>query len=99
MKNINLNGLIVGALAFVCIGIWHPIVIKGEYHLGSKVCAPIFGFIGSLCMALSMGIKNTVASTVVAIFGISAIWGIGEVKEQEKRVARGWFPANPKRQK
>ncbi len=95
----NFKGLIIGFLSFLCIGIWHPIVIKGEYHLGSKVCAALFGFIGGICVSLSLRIKNTMLSTVIAIFGFSAIWGIGEAKEQEKRVAKGWFPANPKRQK
>ena len=28
---------------------------------------------------------------------VSLMWSIGELKEQRKRVERGWFPRNPNR--
>ena len=93
----NFKGIVLGALSFLIIGVWHPIVIKGEYHLGRKACVPLFGAIGAACVALSMRVKNTMLNTAIALFGFSALWGIHEVAEQEQRVARGWFPANPKR--
>ncbi|MBQ1209304.1 MAG: DUF4491 family protein [Bacteroidales bacterium] len=34
----NYTGLLVGLGAFACIGLFHPLVIKAEYHLG------VFGF-------------------------------------------------------
>ena len=43
--------------------------------------------------------ENTLISAVVGVFGASALWGIGELFEQKKRVERGWFPQNPKREK
>lgn len=95
----NINGLILGALSFLIIGIWHPIVIKGEYYLGKKVCIVIFAFVGAISVGASLFIKHDIVSTVLALFGFSALWGIGEVIHQEKRVAKGWFPANPKRKK
>ena len=30
----NYSGLIIAIITFVVIGIFHPIVIKGEYHFG-----------------------------------------------------------------
>ena len=93
----HFKGIILGALSFLIIGVWHPIVIKGEYHLGRKVCMPAFAAIGVACVALSLRVKNTILNAAIALFGFSALWGIKEVAEQEERVARGWFPANPKR--
>lgn len=96
-KTMNFKGIVLGALSFLIIGVWHPIVIKGEYHLGRKRCMPLFGAIGALCVAVSLRVKNTMLNTAIALFGFSALWGIHEAAEQEARVARGWFPANPKR--
>jgi hypothetical protein len=33
----------------------------------------------------------------VGVFGFSSLWSIHEIIEQEERVKKGWFPANPKR--
>ena len=51
----NLTGIVIGIATFLIIGIFHPMVTKGEY------------------------------------------WSIGELFEQRERVAKGWFPKNPKR--
>ena len=32
----NLLGLVIGISTFLIIGLFHPIVIKGEYYLGKK---------------------------------------------------------------
>ena len=34
---------------------------------------------------------------LVAVFGITCIWSIKELFEQEERVKKGWFPENPKK--
>jgi hypothetical protein len=94
-----INGVLIGALAFLSIGVWHPIVIKGEYYLGKRVCIPIFALVGLACIAGSLFCPQDVISTGLAVFGFSALWGIGEVIHQEKRVEKGWFPKNPRRQK
>lgn len=96
MKTLNFKGVVLGAISFLIIGIWHPIVIKGEYHLGANACAPLFAGIGAICVALSLRVKNVLLNTAMALFGFSALWGVLEVKEQEERVKKGWFPANPK---
>ncbi|MDO4280891.1 MAG: DUF4491 family protein [Peptococcaceae bacterium] len=96
-KTTNLQGIFLGAISFLIIGVWHPIVIKGEYYLGKKICMPIFAAIGVFCVAKSMRIKSTILHASMALFGFSALWGILEVQEQEERVQKGWFPANPKR--
>ena len=92
----NTQGIILGLAAFLCIGIWHPIVIKAEYYFGTK-CWWAFLLIGFACIAASLVIENTYASVILGIFAFSALWGIKELFEQKKRVAKGWFPRNPKR--
>lgn len=66
-KTMNFKGIVLGALSFLIIGVWHPIVIKGEYHLGRKMCMPLFGAIGALCVAVSLRVKNTMLNTAIAL--------------------------------
>ena len=44
-------------------------------------------------------IENIVLSSALAVVGMSSWWSILELFHQEKRVQKGWFPANPKRKK
>ena len=44
-----------------------------------------------------MCIRDRFWSTLLAVWGASSLWGIGELFEQRKRVEKGWFPRNPKR--
>ena len=48
---------------------------------------------------LSLFINSLVWSTIVGVTAFSCFWSIHELIEQDKRVAKGWFPANPKRKK
>ena len=32
----NFSGIFLGFVAFLCIGLFHPLVIKGEYYFGTK---------------------------------------------------------------
>jgi hypothetical protein len=93
---LNFNGLIIGLSAFLIIGIFHPIVIKAEYYYGKKVW-PIFLAFGLVCIFASLIIKTSMLSTILGILGFSSLWSIHEIIEQEKRVLKGWFPANPKK--
>lgn len=93
----NYLGIITGILALIIIGIWHPIVIKGEYYLGKKKCTYIFALTGILCIITSLLIENQYLNIIIAFFGCSSFWGIIEVHQQEKRVQKGWFPKNNKK--
>lgn len=92
----NLQGIIIGAAAFLIIGIFHPIVIKGEYYFGKRIW-PIFLIAGILFILLSALVKGVIFSSVAGIFGFSSLWSIQEIFEQEQRVKKGWFPKNPNR--
>ena len=51
------------------------------------------------CIVGALFIENTILSAIVGVFGASALWGIGELFAQRRRVKKGWFPMNPKRKK
>lgn len=93
----NVNGLIVGLLTFLMIGIFHPLVIKGEYYFGVKVWWAFFigGIFGVL---MSLYCEDLVSSILWGVFAFSCFWSILEVFEQRKRVAKGWFPKREKKE-
>ncbi len=93
-----LFGLGVGLSAFLIIGLFHPVVIKAHYHWGTG-CWWIFLLLGLIAGALSIYISNQFFSAILGVFAFSSLWTIKELFEQEGRVARGWFPENPKRVK
>ena len=90
------TGIIIAVCTFLTIGIWHPIVIKTEYHWGTRPWM-VYLIIGLACTLGALFIENTILSSVIGVFGASALWGIGELFSQKKRVQKGWFPMNPKR--
>lgn len=92
----NFYGLVIGVAVFLMIGMFHPLVIKAEYHLGKR-CWWMFLLAGLAGVALSLLMESFVLSTLCGVFAFSCFWSIGELFEQEKRVQRGWFPKNPKK--
>jgi peptidoglycan/LPS O-acetylase OafA/YrhL len=92
----NFEGLGIGVVAFVIIGIFHPIVIKGEYYFTEKIW-PLFLLGGLIALALSCFVRQTLLSSALGVLGCTCFWSILELKEQRKRVEKGWFPRNPKR--
>ena len=92
----NYTGIIIGAAVFLIIGICHPIVIKLEYHLGRNSWWIMFAA-GLVLAAVSLFVNQSMLSTIFGAASFSCFWGIGEIISQEKRVAKGWFPENPRR--
>lgn len=93
-----LSGLIIGAISFLIIGIFHPIVIKCEYYFTDKVW-PIFLIVGLIFCVLSLFVHQVILSATLAATGFTTLWSIQELKEQTERVEKGWFPKNPSRVK
>ena len=91
----NLTGIVIGVATFVIIGIFHPMVTKGEYYFGVKIWW-LF-----LVMELPPSPVRSPCGTSSGRrcwpWGASSLWSIGELFEQRERVAKGWFPKNPKR--
>lgn len=92
----NLEGIIIGLATFFIIGIFHPLVIKGEYYFGEKI-KWAFLFSGIIFLVLTILVKGVVLSSLLGVTAFSCFWSIREVKEQTERVRKGWFPSNPKR--
>ncbi len=90
----NFIGIIVGLATFLIIGLFHPIVIKAEYYLGTK-CWWMFLLAGILFGALSVMIDNLIASTILGVTAFSSFWSIHELMQQKERVRKGWFPEGP----
>ncbi len=91
----NLTGLVIGVVTFLIIGLFHPLVIKGEYHFGVR-CWWVFLVMGIAAVTASVAVRHILWSTLLAVWGASSFWSIGELFEQRRRVARGWFPKKEK---
>ena len=89
--HLHFTGLIIGVATFVVIGIFHPLVIKGEYYFGVR-CWWAFLLMGIAAVAGSLFVDDVLWSTLLAVWGASSFWSIGELFEQRKRVEKGWFP-------
>jgi hypothetical protein len=92
IENYHLTGVLVGLVTFLIIGLFHPLVIKGEYYFGVK-CWWVFALFGIAGIAASVYFYgNTVVSVSCGVFAFSAFWGVSELFQQRKRVEKGWFP-------
>lgn len=92
----NLTGIIIGLSTFLIIGVFHPLVIKGEYYFGVK-CWWVFLLMGIAGIIGAFLIHNVILSSLCGVFGFSSLWGIGEIFDQRKRVEKGWFPKREKK--
>ena len=78
---INFDGLLIGIVTFLIIGLFHPVVL-------------VLGILGVIA---SLFIDSVFVSAICGVFAFSSFWTIKEIFEQEERVQKGWFPRNPKR--
>lgn len=92
----NFTGIIIGVATFLIIGLFHPLVIKGEYYFGVR-CWWVFAVMGVAAVAAALFVEDILLSTLLAVWGASSFWSIGELFEQRKRVEKGWFPKREKR--
>ena len=94
--DLNVQGILIGGATFLIIGLFHPIVIKAEYHFGTRIW-PAFLLVGIAVSVVSLFVESTVWAAILGVFGFSSLWSIREIFEQAERVAKGWFPSNPNR--
>ena len=92
----NFTGIIIGIATFLIIGLFHPIVIKGEYYFGVG-CWWVFALMGVVTVVAALFVDNILISTLLAVWGASSFWRIHELFEQRERVRKGWFPKREKR--
>ena len=93
---LHFTGIIIAVCTFLIIGLFHPIVIKVEYHYGTRPWW-IFLVLGIASIVSALFISDIMLSATFGVLGASPLWSIGELFEQKKRVEKGWFPKNPKR--
>lgn len=96
LSQYNLVGLSIGLCTFLIIGLFHPLVIKAHYYYGTG-CWWWFLIGGIVTIIASLCIEDVFWSTILGVTGFSSFWTVKEVFDQEKRVAKGWFPDNPNR--
>ncbi len=85
MKELNFFGFLTGLFSFIVIGLFHPVVIKLEYHFGKKIWWILF-FPGVLLSVISLFFMNDTVSVLLGILGFALIWSARELIEQHKRV-------------
>jgi hypothetical protein len=93
----NLFGLVLGACVLALIALFHIIVVKFEYYVGTKFW-PVFLATGLACIILSLLTANDLLSGILGVAGVFLFWSIRELIEQKERVKKGWFPRNPNKQ-
>ena len=73
----SINGIIIGGISFFTIGVFHPLIIYGEYHFGIKLWL-VFLFAGIILCAISLFVENTVFIGALGILAFSCFWSIVE---------------------
>ncbi|MBO4995825.1 MAG: DUF4491 family protein [Muribaculaceae bacterium] len=96
LSSYHLLGAAIGLCTFLVIGLFHPVVIKCHYYFGTR-CWWWFLILGTAALAASIMVDDLFVSTLLGVVAFSSYWTIKEIFEQEERVAKGWFPANPAR--
>jgi hypothetical protein len=94
--SVNLTGIYLGLFMLFAIGIGFWWVIKLEFYVGAQISKWVLA-LGLILTLASLFFGNFWVSALVGIFGGSVVWGATELPDQEERVRRGIFPANPKR--
>ena len=96
LSNHHLLGLVIGVCTFLCIGLFHPLVIKGEYYFGVKIWW-VFLLSGIGFGTAAIAVSNILLQAIMGVTSCSCFWSILEIFEQQERVHKGWFPRNPRR--
>ena len=93
---LHFTGLLLGICTFLIIGLFHPVVVKFHYWFGTR-CWWWFIILGLAATAASLFVEAIFPQTLLGVFAFSSFWTSKEIFEQQGRVERGWFPANPLR--
>jgi len=92
----NLEGFLVGLIAFLLIGVFHPVVIRVEYHYGKKVW-PFFLITGVVALLTSLFLEQRMFSVILGVLGFALFWSTLELFKQHERVLKGQARKNPNR--
>ena len=70
---------------------FHPVVIKTEYHFGTRPWW-VFLLAGVAAGVGAVLVESAYVSSLLRVLAFCCLWSIKELFEQRKRVERGWFP-------
>ncbi len=70
------TGIIIAVSTFLAIGLFHPLVIKAEYYLGTRSWW-LFAVLGVVACVAALFISIVILSSIVGVVGASACWSIG----------------------
>ena len=87
IDSLHWEGILIGICTFLIIGLFHPIVVKAEYYLGTR-CWWIFLLLGIAGLIGSVLVSQILLSTLLGVFSFSSFWTIKEVFEQRERVLK-----------
>lgn len=90
------EGILLGLSTIIIIAFSRWLCIVGEYYFTKRFWI-FFLVVGLLFIVCSLVLSDRLLSAIASVAGFCFLWGIGEVIQQEKRVAKGWFPVNPRR--
>ncbi|NPA36951.1 MAG: DUF4491 family protein [Chlorobi bacterium] len=91
----NWTGLLLGAVAFLIIGLCHPIVAKLEYYKGKQSWWMLF-LPGLIFLFISL-FSSRIISIITGIIAFSLFWSVIEIFKQHDRVLKGQARKNPNR--
>ena len=71
ISQINWMGIVIGVSTFLIIGLFHPIVIKGEYYFGTR-CWWWFAVAGVALIVAALLVESVLASALLGVTGFSS---------------------------
>jgi len=93
----NTTGIFFCLFTAIAIGIGFVWVIKLEYYVGAHTAKAVTA-LGIAITLVSLFIPDFTFSAILGVLGGTVVWGATELPDQEKRVAKGMFPVNPRKQ-
>ena len=85
------TGLIIGVATFLIIGLFHPLVIKGEYYFGTRIWW-VFALMGVITIVASIMVENVLWSTLLAVWGASSFYMRLYFVREPLRTSDCWKP-------
>lgn len=95
LSDMYVSGILIGLGSFIITGVFHPVIVKMEYHYGKQswpwLCIP-----GILLLVCSLFV-TTLLSIACGVLAFSLFWSAIELFKQHTRVIQGRAKKNPQR--
>ena len=90
------EGIVIGASAFLIIGLMHPVVIKTEYYIGTRAW-PAFLVPGLILIGISLFPMPVWLAALLSILGFSLLWSITSCSSRRSASERAGSPETRRR--